>query len=151
MQRHFALQPFSRRHQAFLFYSRELKWRAQAIRDGRTQHFQDAIYEFVHFHGTHAEGHYRAETQVLIPLLEKNGGGGHPSIARTLAAQDELRALAEELAGTRDPSPDRIEHVAAVLYGHTMDQEHHLFPHAEAVLNEDQLDELTDLLDDYVV
>ena len=151
MFRHSALRPLSRRHQAFLFHARELKWRAAAILDGRHDHFRSAVPEFLAFHEEYAESHYRAEAQILIPLIRRYAADGHEAIDRTLAAQAAICAAVDEVTTNDRASPDQITHMAALVHTHTRDQERTLFPYAEQVLGEAGLAELEEQLDAYVI
>ncbi|HEX2532710.1 MAG TPA: hemerythrin domain-containing protein [Chitinophagaceae bacterium] len=131
IRRSHELAPLSREHHEGLLAVWKIR---QGLRKGIPA---DRIFCFVQWFGKeHLEIHMEREETVLAGVLPLE----HPMMERLF---DEHRAVRRQLEDLREyASPERLEHLAAVLEAHIRFEERYLFPQIESSAGRSQLAEM---------
>jgi hemerythrin-like domain-containing protein len=135
VQRSPALAPLSRDHHVTLTH-------AQRLRRARDPDVAVVVASFLAFFVGEGERHFRAEEQVLLPLLRANA----ERAGRRLSAEHaEIRRRARAL-GER-PQGDAAAQLGELLAAHVRFEERELFPLLEARLEPETLADVARRLD----
>jgi mannose-6-phosphate isomerase-like protein (cupin superfamily) len=129
MKRHPALVPLSHDHHHALAAAHRLRAAADGDGDPRA-----VVSAFVDFFGAHTLAHFRAEEELIFPLVAEVDEA-RPLLVAILLDHQRLRALVPRLARTAEVGVMR--EVGELLEGHIRREERELFPLIERVAKPD--------------
>lgn len=134
-----SLVPLSHEHHKALFV-------CMGLRRATAETATENRAKFIAFWGEHGEPHFKREEEVLFAAFTEHSGSQHPLVTRAIADHEEIRAMADVLAGDENPAPETLHELGERLDAHVRLEERELFPLIEQELPERRLAALAALL-----
>ncbi|MDQ2068594.1 hemerythrin domain-containing protein [Natronospira bacteriovora] len=128
MKRSAELQPLSREHNVALKLARDAR---RAAADGSEKDVSEAWRKLSRIWYTEMAVHFRAEEQLLFPILRDNGD--HELVSEL---EREHRAMQKALEDPRRQDRARLSAIGHVLNDHIRREEREVFPRLERLMND---------------
>lgn len=138
MKRIEQLQPLSREHHQGLVISRHAKECANDVEE-IAKHWT-ALTEYVN---QNMSNHFKVEDDLILAKLAAYEAE-HPEVAEVMAEIEAHHSKLYELVNTPSLSASHVQEFAALLYDHIRYEECELFPLAQALLSEQELQAIYD-------
>jgi len=138
MKRTNQLQPLSREHHLGLVLSRRAKVCANNVED-IAKHWT-ALTDYINQNMTN---HFKVEDDLILAKLE-GYRASHPQVAQVIDKIAEQHQKLYQLIGLPSLSAAQVQELANALYDHIRFEERELFPLAQHVLSEQELDAIYD-------
>jgi len=143
MKRHPGLHPLSEHHHHVLVRALGIRRAEELPEAERSEAVRRAGETFVRFWKASGRLHFREEEEILLPAYARHARlDESPQIMRMLAEHALIRAKVEQLEKALEPGQPVEAEVLALgrlVQAHVRLEEDEIFPHIEAVLEEQEL------------
>ena len=119
---------------------------AQKLRRATAETAAEARDGFLDFWNPGGREHFREEEELLLPVLARHVPPDHEDVVRVLTDHVDLRRRAADLTGDAAPALESLHDLGRRLDAHIRHEERVLFPLAERVLSEDELEAVGEAL-----
>lgn len=138
MKRHPSLHDLSSDHHHGLLHVRRLMRTGSALAEGVPDLDPPKVaHKFLHYWTEHANRHFRAEEEILLPAFARYGDPTQAPIARMLIEHVQIRRLVADLQqdlADGNPGVEVMHELGALLRCHIRYEEDVVFPLIEAAM-----------------
>lgn len=135
--RHESLTHLSRDHHDGLMLAQQILEQRRTMLPDWPRDFQARVAYVVTFFGEHLGGHFKAEEEILFPLILRHIPASKELISELLNDHRQMKAIVKGFSKKGfAPSQERLHELGRTLEAHIRKEERDLFPLFEAQANE---------------